>query len=324
MIKKERKKSLKIQKLEALLRRLPTSYPKRKSIEDELARRSAGLYGENSLDFHLSFLSDERYHILHDVRLLDHKDRYFQIDSLLISPYFLLILEVKNYSGTLTFDQISNQLIRENNGVVECFPDPFLQVRRQMLQLEWWLQKNKFPQLPIASFIVISNPHTLLKAIPNDPKIFQKVMHAAALPFKVEKLERMYKKEWLNLKEIRKISRLLIKQYIQLDDSVLDQYQISKKELLTGVQCTNCFSLPMQRKRGSWFCPHCKHSSKDAHLSSLHDYALLVGTTITNHQAREFLQIPSISVTSKLLTSLKLQHSGSLRGRKYELSYLDE
>ncbi|RFU60027.1 nuclease-related domain-containing protein [Bacillus sp. V59.32b] len=98
MIIKERKKPLKIQKLEALLRRLPSNHPKRQKISEELAKSLAGYYGEQSLDHYLSDLSESEYFILHDLRLSDKNERFFQLDSLLISSRFFLILEVKNIS----------------------------------------------------------------------------------------------------------------------------------------------------------------------------------------------------------------------------------
>lgn len=82
----------------------------------------AGYRGEQSLDYYLGFLTN--YFILHDLRLPD-RDHHFQLDTLLISPYFILILEVKNISGTLIFDDHFKQLIRVTPEKEEGFgPDP--------------------------------------------------------------------------------------------------------------------------------------------------------------------------------------------------------
>jgi hypothetical protein len=143
MIIKKRTISLRIQQLEALLRRLPMHFPKRPEIEGELARYKAGFRGEQTLDYYLSYLPEKEYFIFHDIRLSDGI-HYFQMDTLLLSLKYLLIIEVKNFYGTLFFDHTFHQLIRTANGNEEAYPDPILQVKTQQNKLEKWLEINKF------------------------------------------------------------------------------------------------------------------------------------------------------------------------------------
>lgn len=164
MIKKELKLSIKIQKLQALLRRLPLNHIIRTKIEEEYAKSMAGYRGEKSVDYHLRPLFNKDFLVLHDIRLL-RNEQYFQMDIVILTRRYILILEVKNMSGTLCFDQTFKQLIRTINGREESFPDPIIQVRRQQKNLQKWLSDHKFPELPIHSFIVISNPATILKTI---------------------------------------------------------------------------------------------------------------------------------------------------------------
>jgi hypothetical protein len=96
---------LKILVLEALLRRLPKNHVKRTKIMEELSRRWAGYKGEASLDFHLRNLDEKNYLILHDLNLPDGKYNC-QIDALLLSPNFALIIEIKNMTGKLTYGSI--------------------------------------------------------------------------------------------------------------------------------------------------------------------------------------------------------------------------
>ncbi|HEU5141363.1 MAG TPA: nuclease-related domain-containing protein, partial [Bacillales bacterium] len=144
MIKKERKIPLTIRKRTALLRRLPPSHPKRPQIEKQLAKYNAGYRGERSIEYYLSFLPEKQYHIFHDLRLTSG-DHFFQLDTLLVSPSFILILEVKNISGTLHFDNTFHQLIRTIEDRKEGFNDPLLQVEHQKTQLANWLSQHKFP-----------------------------------------------------------------------------------------------------------------------------------------------------------------------------------
>ena len=71
---------------------------------ESLAKFMAGYKGEQAIEYPLSFLSETKYSILHDIRLFDQK-HYFQIDALIVSSCFLLFLEIKNIIGTLILMQ---------------------------------------------------------------------------------------------------------------------------------------------------------------------------------------------------------------------------
>jgi Nuclease-related domain len=144
MIVKKRERPVLIDQLEALLRRLPNEHPKRRQILEEYNKVMRGYRGELSLNYPLSFLLEDQYYILHDVRLFDGI-HYFQMDTLIASKKFFLIIEVKNIAGTLTFNTEFPQIIRSTEEKEEAFPDPVNQVIRHRLQLENWLERNNLP-----------------------------------------------------------------------------------------------------------------------------------------------------------------------------------
>jgi len=129
LIIKNRLIPIRIRLNEALIRRIPAAHPQRSTIEGDLAKRRAGYRGEQSLDYYLSHLPDKEFTILHDLRLFNGST-YFQIDTLILSPYFALIIEVKNILGTLLFDETFNQFIRTRNEKEEGFPNPLIQAKR--------------------------------------------------------------------------------------------------------------------------------------------------------------------------------------------------
>ncbi|MDQ0857121.1 nuclease-related domain-containing protein [Bacillus sp. V2I10] len=320
MIKKELKRTLKLQKLEALLRRLPSNYPKRHRIEEEYSKCIAGYRGEKSLLFHLDGIDSKEFIILHDVRLPQDEKYFFQMDTIILSPVFAVILEIKNMSGTLCFDQKYNQLLRTQNGREDAFPDPILQLQRQHGNLEKWFEKHKLPPVPIISYIVISNPSTVIKSIPmHSDTIQKKVIHAAKLPGEINKLNKRYKNTVMTNKDLNRISRLLVRQHAPYDPDVLQTFQVLPSDLLIGVHCTNCGCLPMRRVSGSWFCMKCHFSSKDAHIESLMDYAMLIETSITTKETLKFLMLASNSSASRILKSLNLPYTGTYKNRRYQL-----
>lgn len=324
MIVKKRNRPLYIQKLEALLRRLPRNHPKIPLIQENLAKHTAGYRGEHSIDYPLSFIDQRNYLILHDLRLA-HNEFYFQIDTLLISPHYFFILEVKNIAGTLFFDQDFHQLIRTLDGKEDVFPDPILQVKRHKIQFATWIKKHKLPDMPIETLVVISNPNSQIQTSPqHQDYVRRKVIHRSALPFRISQIEKCYKEAFLTMKELKKISRLLIKQHSSANAFIMEKFNIDPDEITKGVHCPDCYHIPMKRMHGTWFCAKCSHNCKSAHIEALRDYSYLVRTTISNREARDFLLVQSNPLASRILQSTFTETEGTQRGTTYHLTFENE
>lgn len=322
MIVKKRKVPLAIRKLRALASRLPPNHPKLPLIMNDLKKREAGYRGECSIDFPLSFLEPKSYFIFHDLRLQD-QIRFFQLDTLLVSKKYALIIEVKNIAGAIYFDPHFNQLIRTIEGKETAFPDPIIQVSRQESQLTNWFLKNGFPSLPIHSLIVISNPQTIIRTAPDNHKLHYKVIHRNALPSKIKQMEDSITDSSFSEKDLKKAIRVMNKHHIDADFSILERYNLIEEDLIKGVICENCEGNQLFRSHGTWICHQCQLTSKKAHISALRDYFYLLGSTITNRQLRDFLNISSSSSATRILQSLNLTSSGANKGRVYNL-YFDE
>ncbi|YCI76831.1 NERD domain-containing protein [Bacillus sp. R1-10] len=286
---------------------------------NDLKKREAGYKGECSIDFPLSFLEPKSYFIFHDLRLQD-QSRFFQLDTLLISKKFALIIEVKNMAGSLYFDPHFNQLIRTIEGKETAFPDPIMQVSRQESQLTNWFLKNGFPSLPILSLIVISNPQTIIRTAPENHKLHYKVIHRDALPAKINQMEHSLTESSFSEKYLKKAVRVMNKHHIDAEFSILERYNLTEKDLIQGVICENCKGNKLFRRHGTWLCNQCQ-SNKTAHIHALRDYFYLIGSTIRNRQLRDFLSISSSSSATRILQSLNLTSSGANEGRVYSLNF---
>ena len=322
MILKPRKMPLSVQKYLALNRRTPPNHPKIPLIKENLRKGLAGYKGECAIDYPLSFLSEKKYAIFHDVRLPD-ESRFFQMDSILICNECILILEVKNIAGKLYFDPVFNQLIRTIDGEEKALSDPLTQVKRHEDQFQRWLQRNKLPAIPILSLVVISNPSTIIQTSPENRNLNKIVIHRDQLPTKIMQFEKQYHEPLISEKERKKIGQMIIKQHREANSPILEKFQMCKNDLLKGVHCPNCEQLPMVRSFGTWICPSCHHKNKNAHTTSLMDYALLIGSAITNREMQDFLQIPSANLCTRLLREMKLQPIGKNKGRSYVLPQFD-
>lgn len=319
MIIKPLEEPVKIQKLEVLKKRLLPTHVKMKEIEKELAKTTAGYKGEKSLLYYLSFLPEEEYMILHDLRLTIDNRNYFQIDILILSQYIILILEVKNISGKITFDETYHQLIRQFNDIEEVFPDPVLQVNHQKYQLIRYLNKKKIVDIPIETQVVMTNNSALLRNQNNSRKYLDTIMRSSELITKVEYYKQKYKAPIFTMKDLRKVAKSLLKDHIPSEFNIFHMFELDSNDICKGVFCTNCGCYPLKRVRGTWYCGECNFSSRNAHLETFNDYKLLFGTTITNKQTRDFLQISSPSTTYKILASMKLPQIGHGKSTSYNL-----
>ena len=321
MFDKKAEISIIIKKLQVLSRRLSRNHPQYTKSMEHLAKRTAGYNGERSMEYPLSLLPEKTYRILQDIRLKNAIKHFSQFDTLVLSPKFFLNLDVKSISGEIYFDQDFHQLVRTKDAESEAFPDPLIQISYQETFLKRWLkEKVDIHEIPIYSFIVISSPYTLIRASTKEQHVISKIFHSNYLPTKISQLEKIHSYPILSAKELKSVSRELIKAHTPNDSCVMEKYQLNEKDIRKGVQCPHCEFLPMQRIYNTWFCPTCQTKSNTAHITALKDYSLLFGQLITNREAREFLQLANHSITNRLLTSMNLAYIGEGRGRVY---YLD-
>ncbi|HEY2422156.1 MAG TPA: nuclease-related domain-containing protein [Neobacillus sp.] len=317
MIAKECSITLRIQKLEALLKgRLSPQHLKYSEVAAEYSNRMAGYRGEKSLDFHLSMLEDSKYYIFHGLRLL-YRNYYFQIDNFLLCSSFGLILEVKNMAGELRFEKKFNQMFQKKKESIERKTNPVLQAKLQAIKLKKWLKEHNCPEIPIYYLFVNSNAKTIIMTEPGNEQINRFICNSEFLIEKITQLENANKTEILDSKELRKIKRLLLANHTPENPDILAHFNLSKKDSLTGVQCPECNYLPMYYKGGLWVCPKCRKKSKTAHLKALEDYFLLISPSITNKELRQFLHIDSINIAQKILFSMNLPFTGRFKDRVY-------
>lgn len=318
---KERQIPINIRRMQALLRRLPTNHLKRQRISEDLAAKQKGYRGELSLDYYLKDIDRKFFALLPAIRLLNQNKDAFQMDLLLVSSSFLLIIEVKNISGTLYFDKASNQVIRQLHNKEQGFKNPITQVNRQRDQLARWLYINRFPAIPIRCLVVFSQPSTILKTSPDYKEVFHTVIHADRLMEKIHLFKGYYKTNILEMKEFKKLVKSILKEDKELQQDILNLYEIDKNEIIKGVECTFCGSFQTKREYGKWTCIDCGKSNKEGHIDALDDYFLLIGNTITNREWSKFLKIESRHVATYLLQNTNLQSSGTKKGTIYHSPY---
>lgn len=321
MIVKEYVDCIMLNKLSALNKRLPNHHPKKQYVTNDLTRKIAEKKGERAIHFPLSFLDEKNNSILYSVRIPD-KQGHFQMDALLVTQNFILILEVKNWYGTILFGG-NNQVIRVgDNNKEEGFPNPTTQINLQKHRLNNWLANNSFHNIPVYGFVVISFPSTIIKAIDDSVSIPEEIVYCNQLLFEIQNLNENNFKRKLSSQDRKKLTTLLLKEHKLFNKNIIASYQIVHNELIKGVICEKYLSAPMRRRINKWQCKSCGFTSLDAHIEALEDYRLLFKPHVKNRDIRLFLQLNSSYLTKSLLIQTGYSFRGENSARLYNLTTL--
>ncbi|WP_164669415.1 nuclease-related domain-containing protein [Virgibacillus doumboii] len=306
-----------IQKALALDRRIADTHPEKQSINSDAAKLSSGYKGEESLIFHLNFLPEDDFLIFHYLRIPDDKG-HFQLDFLILSIYFFLIIEVKNIYDHVNFDEMG-QAYRELNDEIKNFGNPVFQVNLQHRRLLNYLREMNYPTVPIEKIVVFSSNDTYLRNLSNNKIISDIVMHRDKVLPKIDSFIEKNKLKCLSDDHLMKLSYHLLEDHRPEEYNEMEKKGITTDDLIKGVFCPGCGSIPMIWKSGKWLCENCGLRSKTAHRPTLCDYRLLVGEYINNREARGFLKLDSNSITRKSLQAEGLDKVGVGSGMRYRL-----
>ena len=317
MLIKQRENSMLLAQLESLDRRLSAHHNLKEKVQTDWRMRKSRVRGEKEIEFPLRFLGEQDYLILHNLRLHD-QNGFFQMDTLILCERFILILEVKNWSGTILFGENGQVTRIDAENKEEGFPNPIPQAKLQQHRLQKWLNNHGQSHIPIDFFVVISFPSTIIKSISTEHPIPEKVVHNNQLFFRIEAMEQIYPSQQVEMDQLRQLAGKLVEAHMPENVNVLERYGVSTGELIKGVFCPECGAVPMSRKSYRWwYCVKCHHQSAEAHLQALHDYKLLISNKISNREAREFLQVGSAAVIKYLLQKENFHHVGKTNTQKY-------
>src|SRR5699024_2121535 len=117
-------------------------------VHSDLRRMRRGMRGEKEVLFPLRCIKQDSQQLLQKLRMPDQNGA-FEIDTLLVTPHYILILEIKNWYGTIIFGE-NGQVIRVgDDGMEEGFPNPLHQVKLQRQRLRQWLHSRSIREIPI-------------------------------------------------------------------------------------------------------------------------------------------------------------------------------
>ncbi|PRO65820.1 nuclease-related domain-containing protein [Alkalicoccus urumqiensis] len=261
-----------IDQLEALLRRLPPHHPKREEVAHKLLLFQVGAAGEASLDYYLQQLPDHLTVLRHITLPAPGEAKTFQIDLLLLSPSFVFIGEVKHIAGELQFDVERGQMIRTSEEGKDVFTCPVRQSERQAYLFEKWLEKHRFPKMPVLPNVLISNRKAQITAPDHIPSIY----HTAVLPSKAAGLAGQLTEPLLSKSQFRRLTKKVTAMNIERPWSdLLQRFHLSLEDILGPLQCKVCFENQWMKKRSGWKCAGCGVATGNMYVEALGDIRLL-------------------------------------------------
>lgn len=316
MSKKELKMLSETEALERLLDRLPENHPQRQFIQTELYRKAAGKRGEERLERKfVEFMPEDNYLFLRNV-CLAIGDWKVQMDGLLLTERGAIIIESKNISGQLSFDDHTGEFSRiDLEGVRTVMEDPTIQLNKHIRFLEKFFKHHKI-NLPIKGLVVFTSKHCEFLTKPGNKfvcKTYQLIdyLHNILQTFSPK----------VPHQNLAKIAKLLQKFHTPYKRRPLCQlYFIDVNELKTGIFCTTCKNHSMVRRhKTGWVCSECQLVDPYAFQYAVQEYFSLIDSVVSNGRIRQFCNLESIYIASRLLAGCKLKTAGALRNRTYHL-----
>ena len=311
MIIKTRSIEYKYMGLQMLYRRLPSEHAMKAVIHSKMKSAKAGIMGETKVaEVFDRYSFPFNCRILHDVSLSSNGK--FQMDTVFISPYYIVILECKNIVGELCFETIPPCLTRTlENGKKEIFESPEVQVYRNMYLFKEWLHGRGI-ELPVKGVIVLSNMKSKVVKPPNHTD----VIYASSIPVYLRNLPR--DKKYLSSTQMDDLAQSIVAAHqAYFPYPMCKNWSIDPACLMTGVQCKGCEQFGMVKKNIGWICSNCGNIDRNAHVLTIQEWFTLIDDRISNKDCRKFLQINSSQLASRILNSMNLTREQKAKNTVY-------
>ncbi|MGG1675849.1 nuclease-related domain-containing protein [Neobacillus sp. NRS-1170] len=296
--------------LMAAQNRLSSGHPGMPILAAKQSSVEAGIGGEERVAEIFrkhSFPFDHR--IFHD--LSPKSNEQFQMDNYFMSPWYGLVLEVKNIAGVLEFKDNPPQLIRtREDGHRDGYESPVAQLERNRDLLGAWLRSRGI-NLPIYGAVVLAYPKQIVAVPPAKTKI----LFPNLIPSYIRSIPQQGKQldvdtfNWLSNELLNSHQRFIPK-------PISESFSIPLGDFRRGVRCMTCGRFGMIKLPRTWHCPYCGARDHNAHQRALLEWFLIFKRSITNRECREFLGV-DIHTATRILQGMNLMFEGTFRNRTY-------
>ncbi|MBM7706123.1 hypothetical protein JOD03_001025 [Chryseomicrobium aureum] len=285
---------------------------KYQELENQIKRIDSGYHGELKIDGHLSTtLLPDPHFIFPGYHAKLSSKRYVQIDTLILTPSYILHLEIKNIRGKIELLQNPSRLKRTSNLIEEYFSCPITQLKRNHYALHLIFRKLSIELPPIYPALIFANRNCEILTSDTRVPIFFPLQIEDHIS-KLNQLPRILTKQQLTK----------IRQHLQKIESPYYQFDLAEKngvgilQLKRGVICGTCNGLVRLNNR-KWSCVECQRVEINPIPRTLQNLLQLSDDFQKPAFIREWLQLRSQKVLYRARKELKLEVHSHGKGMKY-------
>ncbi|MGE7925390.1 nuclease-related domain-containing protein [Viridibacillus arvi] len=298
-----------------LIKRLSPDYQKIEAINRQLENVTAGFNGECRVDQMVQeVLFNNHFYYFPNFECQLSPTRIAQIDSVLLTQSYILLIEIKNMRGTLHFQEQPYQLIQELEGQSIAYHCPQMQLLRASDTFERWLKNTKFQQVPIYKTIIMPNHRTVIKTAPTTvPLIMSKEI--ALFIQKLNELPVVINEAQLEAL----IHSIKVNNKSYKHRPLCEKYNIPIEQIRKGIIC-HCGTSGIRISERTWHCPKCQAVIPNAIEQTLYDWFSICAEEITITECIDFLSCNSRTLISRVLNNNNYIALGKTRSRRFKLN----
>ncbi|WP_277586494.1 nuclease-related domain-containing protein [Psychrobacillus antarcticus] len=315
MIVKPFKRTLEAEALNSLATRLPISHPMHRKMQKKAKNKAGGDIGEEVVMRELEKLKlPYPFHAYHNISL--YAEKLIQMDILIVTPHYALILEVKNFKDTVEITSNPSQMVQTlANGTINVCRSPESQVEDYIYQLTYFFKQFNI-NLPVLGAVVFafetlhiinsSNRATIL--LKNDLLPYLRAIKT--------------QKPHLTETQLERIKNLILQKSKDYKPFPLSEnFLIEPNDLITGVICEKCTYIGIKKVKRTWVCPKCNSTSQTAHQQTIKEYFLIARKTLSNRECRQFLRLNNNHEATRIMKKANLTKVGKSSSTKYQMIF---
>ncbi len=211
---------------------------KTKYILKDINNIKQGLEGERRVAYELenSFIP---MLVLHDLRI-EVDDHIAQIDFLLITDYFICVLETKLLNGDISINNLG-EFTRKTKYKTEGVYSPIVQNERHIKILKQLFKKYSIAKMvEIDSLVIMANPKSIIRRQYAPKDIKNKIIRYDQIANMIETKNKLYKSKGpMSEDKMYNISNFLINQHKEVTYDYIKKYSLSAEDFKPLAESNN-------------------------------------------------------------------------------------
>lgn len=309
-----RKEPIEIQSIRELIRRIPDELPKEISyLSQQLASMEAGHNGECKIDRKLETIPlPNLHHIIPNFSTRSKLGSFYQMDTIILTNRYILLLEIKNIRGEIEFQTNPNQLKRTFEGKIDYLTCPLTQTERNFTALKR-IVHHAHPKIPVYTAIVFAHASSRITS-------FQKnfsILYRKQLDIHIEKLNTL--SEVLDKKDFQHLVRIMKHaDKNHLPESLTNRYNINTQILKKGIFCSACGS-STSFQHIHYQCTTCGEIDDSALKRSVESLFVILGPQLKVKTLKYYLNLSAKDRIIRILRKMNVERTGTTNSSIYTM-----